>query len=153
MERQQRLMTAPPIITAAGVDLALEGTSLMDAVEKTARLLDQDGRSGAWEVFWPSVRDRQMVEPGGCGVYLAHGRGDQVKHLALAAGRLSSPVAGQSGQVQMVFVFAIPAAMSEEYLRAVGALARTCGDRAKLDELREVSSPEEFAGLLESWIG
>jgi mannitol/fructose-specific phosphotransferase system IIA component (Ntr-type) len=94
-----------------------------------------------------------MVEPGGCGVCLAHGRGDQVKHLALAAGRLASPVAGQNGQLQLIFVFAIPAAMAEEYLRAVGALARTCGDRAKLAQLLAASSSEEFAGLLESWIG
>jgi mannitol/fructose-specific phosphotransferase system IIA component (Ntr-type) len=153
MERQQRLMSAPPIISAAAVELGLLSTSLMDAVEKTARLLEKDGRSGSWDVFWHSVRDRQMVEPGGCGVCLAHGRSDQVKHLALAAARLSSPVVGQNGQVHLVFVFAIPSAMAEEYLRAVGALARTCGDRAKLEQLLAATSAEEFAGLLDTWVG
>lgn len=146
-------MSAPPIISASGVRLDLSAASLLGAVEQTARLLVKGDGVVDWAAFWPSVQDRQIVEPGRCGVCLAHGRSEKVKQLALAAGRLRQPVAAANGDVRLVFVFAIPSAMSEEYLRAVGALARTCGDGAKLERLMGAATAEELAGLLERWVG
>ena len=146
-------MSTPPIISASGISLDLMASSLPAAVEETARLLVKDDGVVDWAAFWKSVQERQKAEPGRCGVCLAHGRSDKVKHLALAAGRLRQPVAGENGDVRLVFVFAIPSAMSEEYLRAVGALARTCGDGAKLQRLMGATTAEELAGLLERWVG
>jgi mannitol/fructose-specific phosphotransferase system IIA component (Ntr-type) len=71
--------------------------------------------------------------------------------LALSAARLASPISGEV--VKIIFVFAIPLAMSEEYLRTVGALARRCKDGARVSELIAATTPEVFAQLLEDWLG
>lgn len=146
-------MSAPPIISASGICLDLAASSLPAAVEETARLLVKDDCVRDWAAFWPSVQERQMTEPGRCGVCLAHGRSEKVRYLSLAAGRLRQPVRGDHGDMRLVFVFALPSVMSEEYLRAVGALARTCGDEAKLERLMGAATAEELAGLLERWVG
>ena len=43
--------------------------------------------------------------------------------------------------------------MAEEYLRKVGALARTCRDPQRLGELGAAPTAEEFAAKLDEWIG
>jgi len=68
--------------------------------------------------------------------------------FALAAARWAAPAGPH-----LVFVFAIPAAMSEEYLRNVGALARICREPEKTDALLAAATPAEFAGLLDAWLG
>ena len=144
------------LVDPARVRLDLAATTREAAVLATAELLRGDARIGSWEEFWKSVGPKQVVDLNGCscGICLVHGRSDKVKHLALSAARLAAqvPVAAQS-PVQAVFVFAIPSAMSEEYLRRVGALARCCKYGAKLSELLAASSPEEFARLLNEWLG
>jgi mannitol/fructose-specific phosphotransferase system IIA component (Ntr-type) len=70
-----------------------------------------------------------------------------VRELALAAARWSAP-----DGPRLVFVFAIPAAMSEEYLRKVGALARICREPEKSAALLAAATPGEFAELLGAWI-
>lgn len=119
------------------------------AVRAVAELLCNDPRIGSWEEFWMSIGERQVVDLEGCGggVVLAHGRGGSVKQLALAAARWASP-----DGPRLVFVFAIPAAMAEEYLRKVGALARVCREPAKLDALREAATAGEFAARLGEWV-
>jgi mannitol/fructose-specific phosphotransferase system IIA component (Ntr-type) len=146
-------MSAAPLVDAARVRLGLTAATRAEAVEATARLLEGDARVGPWGDLWESIGTRQIVEPGTGGVCLAHGRRGTVKQLALAAARLDQPVAGENGPVRLFFVFAIPSAMAEEYLRAVGALARVCGDEAKRAALEAAASPEELAGLLGEWIG
>jgi len=146
-------MSAPPLIDAARVRLDWPAGSREEALAVTARLLHDDVRAGSWDDFRQAIGARQIVEPGAGGVCLAHGRSEAVRHLALAAVRLAQPVAGENGPVRLVFVFAIPLAMAGEYLRAVGALARVCGDAAKRAGLERAAAPEDFARLLEEWIG
>lgn len=119
------------------------------AVRAVAELLRDDPRVGSWDEFWTSIGERQVVDLEGCAhaVVLAHGRGGSVKRLALAAARWASP-----DGPRLVFVFAIPAAMAEEYLRKVGALARVCREPAKLDALRAAATPGEFASRLGEWV-
>ncbi len=138
------------------VRLDLAAATREEAVRATAELLRNDARIVSWEEFWKSIGPKQVVDLGGCscGICLAHGRSDSVKKLALSAARLAAPVNSETlTPVQLVFVFAIPSAMSEEYLRTVGALARRCKDGAKLSELLAATTPEDFAQLLEAWLG
>jgi mannitol/fructose-specific phosphotransferase system IIA component (Ntr-type) len=105
-------------------------------------------RIASWDAFRAAVGPKQVVdlESGGV-VILAHGRSPAVRELVLSAARWESP----EGR-RVVFVFAIPAAMAEEYLRKVGALARLCREQGKLDTLLAAATPEQFASVVEDWL-
>jgi mannitol/fructose-specific phosphotransferase system IIA component (Ntr-type) len=150
MEREQRLMQDSPIVDPSLVRLDLEAPDRETALRRTAELLAADPRLGNWEDFWSSIGGRQVVELAetGSSAILAHGRGQSVREVALAAARWSAP-----DGPRLIFVFAIPAAMSEEYLRQVGALARICREPEKSAALLAAATPGEFARLLDAWIG
>jgi mannitol/fructose-specific phosphotransferase system IIA component (Ntr-type) len=131
------------------VRLDLPADTREGAVETALALLRDDPRLAAWEEFRRSLGPKQVVDLEGSGgsVVLVHGRHVSVKEMTVAAARFSAPSAPR-----LVFVFAIPSAMAEEYLRTVGALARVCREEAKLVELLAAPSPEAFADALEEWI-
>jgi mannitol/fructose-specific phosphotransferase system IIA component (Ntr-type) len=143
-------MAGSTTIGPVRVLLDLEAPAREEAVRATADLLRQDARVGGWDEFWSSIGGRQIVDLEGSqgGVILAHGRGGSVEQLALAAARWNSPHGPR-----LVFVFAIPSAMTAEYLRKVGALARVCREPAKLDALLAAATPEEFGSKITEWIG
>lgn len=142
-------MSNPPLVDPARIRLDLAAPDRAAAVRAVAELLSDDPRVGGWDEFWTSIGGRQVVDLEGCsdGVILAHGRADSVKSLAVAAARWKSPEGPR-----LVFVFAIPSAMSGEYLRRVGALARVCRDSSRLTELFAAPSPAGFAAKLEAWL-
>ena len=142
-------MSAEPLFSPARIRLGLAATDRDAALRATAELLSGDPRVGSWEEFWSSIGARQVVDLSDCSgsVMIAHGRGDSVQALALAAARWTG-----TGGDQLVFVFAIPSAMSGEYLRKVGALARVCREPDKLAGLMAAATPEDFAALLEEWL-
>jgi mannitol/fructose-specific phosphotransferase system IIA component (Ntr-type) len=131
------------------VRLDLPADTREGAVETALALLRDDPRLTAWEEFRRALGPKQVVDLEGAGdsVVLAHGRDASVKEMTMAAARFSAPSAPR-----LVFVFAIPSAMAEEYLRTVGALARSCREEAKLAVLLSAPSPEAFADVLEEWI-
>ena len=143
-------MDSSSIIDPSLVRLDLEAADRETALRRTAELLAADPRVGNWEEFWLSIGGRQVVELADAAgsVILAHGRGQAVREVALAAARWAAPAGPR-----LIFVFAIPAAMSEEYLRNVGALARICRQPEKTAALLSAATPVEFAGLLDAWPG
>jgi mannitol/fructose-specific phosphotransferase system IIA component (Ntr-type) len=142
-------MSTEPLFSAGRIRLDLAAPDRDAALRATAGLLSGDARVGPWDDFWSSIGHRQVVDLADCAghVMIAHGRGKSVAALALSAARWSGP----EGPC-LVFVFAIPAAMSGEYLRKVGALARICREPGKLEALVSAATPEDFAALLEEWM-
>ena len=140
------------LIDASHVMLDFAAASRDEAVREVAELLRGDARIGSWDAFWKSIGAKQIVDLKGCGcgVCLAHGRDESVRDLVLAAGR--APVNAASGVPRFVFVFAIPAAMAEDYLRAVGALARLCGEEKKFAALERAGTPEALADTLQEFL-
>jgi mannitol/fructose-specific phosphotransferase system IIA component (Ntr-type) len=149
MERQQRLMEEP-LFVPSRVRLGLVAGHAEAAVRATAELLRGAPGLSSWDELWQSIASRQTAELSG-GVCLAHGRIASLAEPLVAAARLAAPVPGTKGPVRFVFVFAIPAAMAEEYLRTVGALARCCGDAKKMKALQAADTPEKFARLAAEW--
>ena len=130
------------------VRLDVEAVSREEAVAAAVDLLRDDVRVTSWDELRASIGPKQVVDLEGCGgVILAHGRSSTVKAMALSAVRWRSP----SGS-RVVFVFAIPSAMSEEYLRKVGALARLCREEGKLPQLLSAATPAQFATVVEDWL-
>lgn len=138
------------LVEPSHVRLDLSADTRDGAVRSVAELLRGDPRIGSWDALWASIGPKQIVDLKG-GVCLAHGRDGTVQDLVLAAGRL--PVEAGSGLPRYVFVFAIPFAMAEDYLRAVGALARACGEEKKMAALDRAATPAEFADALEELLG
>lgn len=144
-------MPTEPLFSPARVRLDFAAPDRASALRTAAELLDGDARVGSWDEFRSSIGSRQVVDldlaGGAGGVMIAHGRGRAVTGLALAAARWSAP-----DGPRLIFVFAIPAAMSDEYLRRVGALARVCRDPGKLAALRAAPTAADFMSLLERWM-
>lgn len=140
------------LIDPARVRLDLAAGSRDEAVRDVAELLRGDGRIGSWDALWRSIGPKQIVDLKGCGcgVCLAHGRDESVRDLVLAAGRMAEHTA--AGLPRFVFVFAIPSAMAEDYLRAVGALARLCGEEKKFETLVRAATPADLADSLEDFL-
>lgn len=126
----------------------MEASSREEAVKKAAGLLSNDPHVGSWDAFWKSIGPRQIVDLEGCGggVCLVHGRSDTIKGLAVAVARLHSSC---KDCPRLVFVFAIPSAMAEEYLRAVGSLARFCRDKGALEAMLSAPDAPALARLVE----
>jgi len=137
------------LVEPAHVALDLDASSRDGAVRAVAERLRGDARIGSFDAFRESIGPKQIVDLAGCGcgVCLAHGRESSVRELVLAAGRLPEGVAG--ALPRFVFLFAIPERMAEDYLRAVGALARACGEPARMEELHRAETPEALADALE----
>lgn len=138
------------LVEPAHVRLDLAAGSRDGAVWSVAELLRGDPRIGAWDALRASIGPKQIVDLKGR-VCLAHGRDETVRDLALAAGRM--PADADPHLPRYVFVFAIPSAMAEDYLRAVGALARACGEEKKMAALDQAATPADFAEALEKLLG
>ena len=137
------------LLDPARVRLDVSADSRDSAVEAAVSLLRDDPRITSWDEFRPWIGPKQVMdlEGSGGGVVLVHGRSAAVKDMALSALRWNSPAGPR-----FVFVFAIPSAMTEQYLRKVGALARTCRDERKVAALTSAATAEDFADTLEEWI-
>ena len=138
------------LVEPAHVRLDFDAASRDGAVWSVAELLRGDPRIGSWDALRASIGPKQIVDLKGR-VCLAHGRDETVRDLALAAGRL--PADADPHLPRYVFVFAIPSAMAEDYLRAVGALARACGEEKKMAALDRAATPADFAEALEKLLG
>lgn len=140
------------VVYPSRVETGLVAASRDEAVHSVIELLRGDPRIGPLETFIASIGPQQVIDlkGEGCGVCLAHGRDASVKELALAAGRLVSPLGPEN--LRLVFVFAIPATMAGEYLRTVGALARACGNAKKVASLLAVADAEKFAATLNAFL-
>lgn len=136
------------LVPPACAVVEMEASSRDEAVKKAAELLRDDPHIGSWDAFWKAIGPRQIVDLEGCdgGVCLVHGRSDTITGLAVAVARLQH---GCKGCPRLVFVFAIPSAMAEEYLRAVGSLARFCRDHDSLASMLSAPDASALARILE----
>ena len=137
------------LLDPARVRLDVAAESRDSAVEAAISLLRDDPRIKSWDEFRPWIGPKQVMELEGSagGVILVHGRSAAVTDMAVSALRWNSP-----DGPRFVFVFAIPSAMTEQYLRKVGALARTCRDAGKLAGLAGAATAEDFTDRLEGWM-
>ncbi len=152
MERQQRVIA--DVLDPEHVNLAVAAADKATAVDAVLAKLNGDPRVLDFDSLVRAVheRDAPAMSENGCGICIAHGRTDAAHSLVLAAGRLTqgfrSP--GIKEPVRLVFVAAIPATFDNEYLRAIGAVARICCDPAQLGCLLAAKTPAEFVQILEA---
>lgn len=140
------------ILQPEQVILNLEATGKPEAVQEVLARLSGHGQVRDFDALRDAVvkRDAPTIVENGWGICIAHGRTETVGTLVMAAGR--SPAGFPSGEgeapIGLVFVAGIPAAMSSEYLRVVGAIARICRDRHQIERLLAAKTARDFVDLL-----
>ncbi|GAB4173892.1 MAG: hypothetical protein Fur0032_13520 [Terrimicrobiaceae bacterium] len=134
-------------LLAGSVDLGLSSSDLAGCVREVVGLLRGDSRVDDFEGFLNAVvsRNAPLLEEGGCGILIAHGRTNAVNRLVLAAGR---PVTVSDGLPRLVFAAGIPVAFHSEYLRIVGVIARACRDEVTREGLLAATTPRNFISIL-----
>jgi len=140
------------ILSPDHVRLDTKSSTKPEAVQEILQLLEQDGRIRDWGKFEGAVlgKDPATMGHGNLGVCIAHARTDAVGRIITSAGRSNEGVVfpDLKQPVRLIFVVGIPAAMDSEYLRLIGAIARTCQDGPMVSRLLSVSDPKDFIAIL-----
>jgi mannitol/fructose-specific phosphotransferase system IIA component (Ntr-type) len=107
-----------------------------------------------WEAFDAEVK--REGKPIGSQSLLSHVRTDHVSAMLLAAGRIeAAPAAAAAaaadegvGGARFIFLIAVPITLAADYLRIVGALARSLRNPAIIKALQGTERPEDFVCIL-----
>jgi mannitol/fructose-specific phosphotransferase system IIA component (Ntr-type) len=147
------MLTLADILKPRHVDLALGTKDLEQGIESLARRLEGDAGMLNWTAFRAALK--QGAKPIGAHSFLSHIRTDHVSTMLMAAGRLSeerpgsgTPANNSVENVHFLFLIAVPMTLASEYLRMVGALARSLRNPAIVAQLRETGSVEDFVRIL-----
>lgn len=140
------------ILQPGHINLSLSSTDLSSAVADVLASLSGDIRILQWDVLKKAVLDRNApaIDAGGCGIVIAHGRTDAVGTLIMAAGRSKEGFSSNDtdANVRLVFVAGIPSALSNEYLRVVGSIARLCSKKTIVEKLLSAPTQDAFIDIL-----
>lgn len=110
-----------------------------------------------WQVFTQSLRPGATctANENGYGLCIPHARTNEVSGMVMAAGRSragivfpSAEVDGEEVRVYYLLVVGVPVALAQEYLRTIGALARTFRSTQGEFALRSARTPDEFIETL-----
>ncbi len=137
------MLSLSDILKPRSVDLALGTAEVEAGIEKLAHLLAEDPGMLNWTAFHHELK--HAGTPVGDGSILAHLRTDHVSTMMMAAGRLP-PIPGDGPG--FLFLIVVPKTLASEYLRMVGALARSLRNPVLLENLRDTASKEEFVEIL-----
>jgi len=140
------------ILQPGHVNLSLSATETDEAVGEVLASLSGDIRILQWGAFKEAIMERNApaINAAGCGILIAHGRTDAVGSLVMAVGRSNEgfPSKDTKENVRLVFVAGIPSALSNEYLRVVGTIARLCSKQELVEKLLKAPNPAEFIETL-----
>jgi mannitol/fructose-specific phosphotransferase system IIA component (Ntr-type) len=111
--------------------------------------LRADDRISSVELFLSHVRRRE-TEAGtmlGQGLWLPHARSEAVSGLVMSAIRLGAPT--EPDGIQAAFLVGIPPAMTADYLRLIGCLARAWKDDTSRIRILASKSSDDFIEALD----
>lgn len=146
-------MQLEDVLKIDDVHLSLGASDCNAGVEEVLAKLNGDERVTDWETLRKVVMNHEaaMLESGGSGICIAHGRTQVLKSLVVAAGRSERGMSASDGEplTKLIFVAGIPSAMNAQYLSVVGAIARVCSNKRELQRLLTAKSPEDFVDILQ----
>jgi PTS system nitrogen regulatory IIA component len=135
------------------IHLRLEGGDPTSVIQELSRVLRRDGRIPDLLPFYHAALNREFLSSTatGSGLAFPHARVHGLDRISMAVGRCEVPMAwGARGNpaVRLVFLLAVPATESTEYLLLVSSLARLEREKLLLDRLQKASTPLEVLNLL-----
>ena len=150
------MISISEILLPEHINLDLHAPDSRTAVEELLFPLRGDIRISDWDALREAILERDAPAiPAGpdCALLIAHGRTNSVNSLVMAAGRSLAgfPADGIEGKIRLIFVVGIPTALSQDYLRVVGTIARLCAKPDHLEKLLATSQAAQFLALLLAW--
>lgn len=143
----------PYFFSPTSVRLTLTNQEESAAIEEVAKLLKQDSRVTNWNEFFQamialSTPPLKINQENAVAIY--HVRTNSVQDLVMAAGRSTSGIFFQKSEqpVRLIIVIGIPHALSQEYLRVLGSLARSLKETALFQRLLTTENVDEFIDIL-----
>lgn len=135
------------------IDLDLQKTSQEEAIYHVAALLKEDQRVLDWNEFYVGLASKTACIATGqeFEIWIPHTRTNSVSSMVMSAGRSGTAVLNSQEKTHYIFVIGVPVAMAADYLRIIGALARTFKSLIAEPMLRAQSNPAEFLRLLAEW--
>lgn len=134
------------------VNLQLTAKNKVQAVEELLSLLRGHPRVPDWEKLRKAVfeRDAAPIATDNRAICIAHGRCNPLGGLVIAAGRVHPGIICPelSIPVPLFFVVGIPPALTNDYLRIMGALARMAHNASRYEGVLAAQTKQEFIDLL-----
>ena len=146
----------PYFFSHHSVRLTLTNQEQSAAVEEVVKLLKQDSRVIQWnELFQAMVGlpSSPLKVDQENAVIIYHVRTNSVQDLVMAAGRSISGISFQESDqlVHLIIVIGIPHALSQEYLRVLGSLARSLKEPVVFQKLLTTENADDFITILSQY--
>ena len=143
----------PYFFSPDSVRLTLTNQEQSAAVEEVIKLLKQDRRVTNWSEFFQAMiafSNPPLKVDEENAVIIYHIRTNSVQDLVMAAGRSISGISFKESEqlARLIIVIGIPHALSQEYLRVLGSLARSLKEPAVFEKLLTTESADEFIDIL-----
>ncbi len=135
------------------VRLSLINQEKTAAVEEVVQFLKHDPRVTDWKELFEAMNASSILpwkidEENGLAIY--HARTNAVQDLVMAAGRSLPGIVFENfpQRVRLILVIGIPHALSQEYLRVLGSLARSLKEPTIFQKLLTTDNVDDFITLL-----
>ncbi|MEM9446533.1 MAG: PTS sugar transporter subunit IIA [Verrucomicrobiota bacterium] len=134
------------------ISLGLKEDHSRDAIPMVAELLLDHPAMKDVDGFSDSLLAREEIESTymGHGIALPHARTNLVDDLVMSVGRCDKGVHFESApdKVKLIFVIGTPVQLVQEYLAAVGCLARIIKEEQNRNKLFNAETPECFVKVI-----
>lgn len=134
------------------VRLGLKSRTLDNAIHELIGLLAANGHIAEAGKFAELVISRERTNPSivELGVAFPHARTDVVEKIVLAIGRKAAgiPFGENATRANLIFLIGVPQRLVNDYLIAVGALARIARNDSIRRQLLRVPTAEQFIEII-----
>jgi len=141
---------AAQLLHTGRISLDIGATDKNEAILEVAGIIKGDADVLDFGCFCRELlaRDEMRSTAAGFGVAFPHARTDAVREIVVAAGRSAAGVRFGEELVHFIFVIGTPREKANEYLVAVGTLARLLRKEKTRAALAAAATPEEFISVL-----
>ncbi len=141
--------TAPGLIVPR-----LRGHDVPDTIQELSQALQRERRIPDLLLFYHAALNRELLVSTDteAGIAFPHARLTGLKALSFALGRADRPIAWRAGageSVRLVFLIAVPATESAQYLQLISGLVRLSKDASLMEAVREGSDAAQIYRVLE----
>jgi mannitol/fructose-specific phosphotransferase system IIA component (Ntr-type) len=146
-------VTLVDLLDERNVVLDLRSRRLETALREIIHLLSANGKIDNQAAFLEQVLARERANPTVTeyGVVFPHARTDLVNEIVLGIGRSRTGIRfADHRRAQLLFVIGVPRQFVNDYLIALGALARLVADDLIRTALLEAETPAHFIRTLKS---
>lgn len=142
-------------IKVEGISLKLESKTKASLLKDMFKLIEDDERIIDKDKAFQDLMDREIIGSTGIGKGFAipHAKTDAVKDIVIGIGVLDSPIdyeAIDEKPINIVFMFLMPTALSQEYLTILARISRFAQNESFREKFLGAKEPKEIIELVKS---